>query len=70
MILLFQDINTPFLVTDNVQEFAEGDGAEFETVFVLTDFDTSDYSFLHRRDNRIVGPPVVFHCAAKEEVSL
>uniref|UniRef100_A0A8C7YTT8 Epithelial cell transforming 2 n=1 Tax=Oryzias sinensis TaxID=183150 RepID=A0A8C7YTT8_9TELE len=70
VILLFQDINTPFLVTDNVQEFAEGDGAEFETVFVLTDFDTSDYSFLHRRDNRIVGPPVVFHCAAKEEPML
>ncbi|XP_078801611.1 protein ECT2 isoform X7 [Oryzias latipes] len=68
--IVSMDINTPFLVTDNVQEFAEGDGAEFETVFVLTDFDTSDYSFLHRRDNRIVGPPVVFHCAAKEEPML
>uniref|UniRef100_A0A8C7YVW9 Epithelial cell transforming 2 n=1 Tax=Oryzias sinensis TaxID=183150 RepID=A0A8C7YVW9_9TELE len=68
--IVTMDINTPFLVTDNVQEFAEGDGAEFETVFVLTDFDTSDYSFLHRRDNRIVGPPVVFHCAAKEEPML
>ncbi|XP_078801612.1 protein ECT2 isoform X8 [Oryzias latipes] len=70
LVKTLQDINTPFLVTDNVQEFAEGDGAEFETVFVLTDFDTSDYSFLHRRDNRIVGPPVVFHCAAKEEPML
>uniref|UniRef100_A0A3P9J279 Epithelial cell transforming 2 n=1 Tax=Oryzias latipes TaxID=8090 RepID=A0A3P9J279_ORYLA len=68
--IVTMDINTPFLVTDNVQEFAEGDGAEFETVFVLTDFDTSDYSFLHRRDNRIVGPPVVFHCAAKEELAV
>uniref|UniRef100_A0A3B3C892 Epithelial cell transforming 2 n=1 Tax=Oryzias melastigma TaxID=30732 RepID=A0A3B3C892_ORYME len=62
-----QDINTPFLVTENVREFADGDSAEFETVFVLMDFNSSDYSFLHRQDSRIVGPPVVLHCAAKEE---
>lgn len=55
-------------MTDHVQEFGD-EGTEFETVFVLTDFDSPDYSYLYKRDNRIVGPPVVLHCAAKEEVS-
>uniref|UniRef100_A0A8C4GLH4 Epithelial cell transforming 2 n=1 Tax=Dicentrarchus labrax TaxID=13489 RepID=A0A8C4GLH4_DICLA len=61
------DINTPCIITDNVQEFGDGENTDFETVFVLTDFDSPDYSYLYKRDNRIIGPPVVLHCAAKEE---
>uniref|UniRef100_A0A7N6A3V8 Epithelial cell transforming 2 n=1 Tax=Anabas testudineus TaxID=64144 RepID=A0A7N6A3V8_ANATE len=61
------DINTPFITTDNVQEFADGENTDFETVFVLADFDSSDYNYLYKHDNRIVGPPVVLYCAAKEE---
>uniref|UniRef100_A0A4W6FZ33 Epithelial cell transforming 2 n=1 Tax=Lates calcarifer TaxID=8187 RepID=A0A4W6FZ33_LATCA len=67
VILPFQDISTPCIMTDNVQEFGEEDNTDFETVFVLTDFDSPDYSFLYKRDNRIIGPPVVLYCAAKEE---
>uniref|UniRef100_A0A3P8UU34 Epithelial cell transforming 2 n=1 Tax=Cynoglossus semilaevis TaxID=244447 RepID=A0A3P8UU34_CYNSE len=62
-----QDINTPCMMTDNVREFGDEDNTEFETVFVLTDFDTPDYNYLYKRENRIVGPPVVLRCAAKEE---
>ncbi|XP_075997609.1 protein ECT2 isoform X2 [Genypterus blacodes] len=62
-----QDINTPCIITDSVQEFGDGENTDFETVFVLTDFDSPDYNYLYKRDNRIVGPPVVLHCAAKEE---
>lgn len=65
----FQDINTPCIVTNNIQEFQEAESTQFETVFVLTDFDSPDYSYLYKRDNRIVGPPVVLHCAVKKEVS-
>uniref|UniRef100_A0A7N6ADH7 Epithelial cell transforming 2 n=1 Tax=Anabas testudineus TaxID=64144 RepID=A0A7N6ADH7_ANATE len=65
--ILHQDINTPFITTDNVQEFADGENTDFETVFVLADFDSSDYNYLYKHDNRIVGPPVVLYCAAKEE---
>ncbi|XP_059197774.1 protein ECT2 isoform X1 [Centropristis striata] len=61
------DINTPCIMIDNVQEFEDGDNTDFETVFVLTDFDSHDYNYLYNRDSRIVGPPVVLHCAAKEE---
>ncbi|KAJ3600027.1 hypothetical protein NHX12_033979 [Muraenolepis orangiensis] len=62
------DINKPCITTDSVQEFADGENAEFESVFVLASFDTPDYSYLYKCDNRIVGPPVILHCAAKEEV--
>ncbi|XP_034737351.1 protein ECT2 isoform X4 [Etheostoma cragini] len=61
------DINIPCIMTDNIQEFGDGDSTNFETVFVLTDFDSSDYNYLYKHDNRIVGPPVVLHCAATEE---
>lgn len=52
-----------------MEELGDGENTDFETVFVLADFDSPDYSYLYKRDNRIIGPPVVLHCAAKEEVS-
>uniref|UniRef100_A0A673X1G8 Epithelial cell transforming 2 n=1 Tax=Salmo trutta TaxID=8032 RepID=A0A673X1G8_SALTR len=62
-----QDINVPCIKTDNVKEFGDGENTEFETVFVLTDFASPDYIYLYKHDNRIVGPPVVLHCAGREE---
>uniref|UniRef100_A0AAR2KIU6 Epithelial cell transforming 2 n=1 Tax=Pygocentrus nattereri TaxID=42514 RepID=A0AAR2KIU6_PYGNA len=61
------DINAPCIKTDNVKELGDGENAEFETVFVLKDFQSPDYSYLYKNDNRILGPPVVFHCAGKGE---
>ncbi|XP_040897147.1 protein ECT2 isoform X2 [Toxotes jaculatrix] len=67
LVKALQDINTPCIMTDNVQEFGDEENTDFETVFVLTNFDSPDYSYLYKRDNRIIGPPVVLRCAAKEE---
>ncbi|XP_054452245.1 protein ECT2 isoform X4 [Anoplopoma fimbria] len=67
LVKALQDINTPCILTDNVQEFGDGENTDFETVFILTDFDSPDYNYLYKHDNRIVGPPVVLHCAAKDE---
>ncbi|XP_071007570.1 protein ECT2-like isoform X1 [Oncorhynchus clarkii lewisi] len=61
------DINVPCIKTDNVKEFGDGENTEFETVFVLKDFASPDYIYLYKHDNRIVGPPVVLHCATREE---
>ena len=55
-------------MTDSVQEFADGENAEFESVYVLAGFDSADYSYRYKRDDRIIGPPVILHCAAKDEV--
>eukprot|EP00063_Salmo_salar_P097360 XP_014072195.1 PREDICTED: protein ECT2 isoform X2 [Salmo salar] len=67
LVKALQDINMPCIKTDNVKEFGDGENTEFETVFVLTDFASPDYSYLYKHDNRIVGPPVVLHCAGREE---
>ncbi|XP_008406051.1 protein ECT2 isoform X4 [Poecilia reticulata] len=65
--IVTMDINTPFIKTDNIQGFADRDNTDFETVFVLTDFSSPDYTYLYKHESRIVGPPVVLRCAAKEE---
>ncbi|CAB1331899.1 unnamed protein product [Coregonus sp. 'balchen'] len=65
--IINMDINVPCIKTDDVKEFGDGENTEFETVFVLTDFASPDYIYLYKHDNRIVGPPVVLHCARREE---
>ncbi|XP_043985756.1 protein ECT2 isoform X3 [Gambusia affinis] len=65
--IVTMDINTPFIKTDNVQEFADEDNTDCEMVFVLTDFSSPEYIYLYKHENRIIGPPVVLRCAAKEE---
>ncbi|XP_045063733.1 protein ECT2 isoform X4 [Coregonus clupeaformis] len=67
LVKALQDINVPCIKTDDVKEFGDGENTEFETVFVLTDFASPDYIYLYKHDNRIVGPPVVLHCARREE---
>ncbi|XP_077059146.1 protein ECT2 isoform X5 [Siphateles boraxobius] len=61
------DINTRCIKTDNVRDFGDGENCEFETVFVLKDFQAPEYSFLYKNDSRILGPPAVMHCASKGE---
>uniref|UniRef100_A0A3Q2CVT4 Epithelial cell transforming 2 n=1 Tax=Cyprinodon variegatus TaxID=28743 RepID=A0A3Q2CVT4_CYPVA len=60
-----EEIKAPVIKTDDVQGFE--DGTDYETVFVLPDFNSADYSYLYKQEQRIVGPPFVLHCAAKEE---
>ncbi|XP_051529378.1 protein ECT2 isoform X3 [Myxocyprinus asiaticus] len=62
-----QDINTPCIKTDNVRDFGDGENCEFETVFVLKDFQAPECSFLYKNDSRILGPSAVMYCASKGE---
>ncbi|MBN3277988.1 ECT2 protein, partial [Polyodon spathula] len=61
------EIKVPCIKTCNVEEFGDGENTEFETIFILADFGCPEYGYLYKKDNRILGPPVVLHCAAKEE---
>ncbi|XP_051967038.1 protein ECT2-like isoform X1 [Xyrauchen texanus] len=61
------EINTPCIKTDNVRDFGDGENCEFETVFVLKDFQAPEYSSLYKNDSRILGPPAVMYCASKGE---
>uniref|UniRef100_A0A8C9TWU8 Epithelial cell transforming 2 n=1 Tax=Scleropages formosus TaxID=113540 RepID=A0A8C9TWU8_SCLFO len=67
LMLMPRDINMPCIKTFNAKEFGDGESAEFETVFVLTDFKSPDYTHLYKNEQRIVGPPVVLHCAQRQE---
>uniref|UniRef100_A0A674N3V1 Epithelial cell transforming 2 n=1 Tax=Takifugu rubripes TaxID=31033 RepID=A0A674N3V1_TAKRU len=64
---VIRDISVPCMATDNVEEFGDAENTDFETVFVLAEFDCPQYQYLYKRDNRIVGPPVVLQCAMKDE---
>ncbi|XP_064195034.1 protein ECT2-like isoform X1 [Anguilla rostrata] len=53
------DVSVPCIKTEKAREVG--------TVFVLTDFGSPEYGYLYENDSRIVGPPVVLHCARTEE---
>ncbi|XP_051957143.1 protein ECT2 [Xyrauchen texanus] len=61
------DINTPCIKTDNVRDFGDGENCEFETIFILKDFQAPECSFLYKNDSRILGPSAVMYCSSKGE---
>lgn len=58
----------PYIKTDTIEELGDSDSPEFETIFVVSDFQAPIFSNLCRADCRVVGPPVVLHCAQRGEV--
>ncbi|XP_075426891.1 protein ECT2 isoform X9 [Ascaphus truei] len=61
------EIKVPCLKTDSVEEFGDADSPEFETVFVLSDFQHPSYRYLYKADCRVLGPPIILYCAQKGE---
>uniref|UniRef100_A0A8C5DFJ3 Epithelial cell transforming 2 n=1 Tax=Gouania willdenowi TaxID=441366 RepID=A0A8C5DFJ3_GOUWI len=55
------------ILSEQTSMYRYGENANFESVFVLSDFDSAAYSYLYKRENRVVGPPVVLYCATKGE---
>ncbi|XP_010213425.1 PREDICTED: protein ECT2 isoform X1 [Tinamus guttatus] len=62
-----EEIKMPYIKMDSIEELGDSDSPEFETVFVVADFQDSVFSNLYKADCRVVGPPVVLHCAQKGE---
>ncbi|XP_035413241.1 protein ECT2 isoform X1 [Cygnus atratus] len=65
--IIHMEIKVPYIKTDTIEELGDSDSPEFETVFVVTDFQDSIFNSLCKADCRVVGPPVVLHCARKGE---
>ncbi|KAE8603915.1 hypothetical protein XENTR_v10014504 [Xenopus tropicalis] len=61
------EIKVPCIKTDSVEEFVEADTPEFESVFVISDFQKPAYRFLYKADCRVLGPPIIIYCAQKGE---
>lgn len=64
-----KEIKVPFVKMESLEELEDLDSPEFENVFVVTDFQDSVFTDLHKTDCRIIGPPVILSCAQKGEVS-
>uniref|UniRef100_A0A8C3UE18 Epithelial cell transforming 2 n=1 Tax=Catharus ustulatus TaxID=91951 RepID=A0A8C3UE18_CATUS len=62
-----EGIKMPYVKTDTIEELGDSDSPEFETIFVVSDFQAPIFSNLCKADCRIIGPPVVLHCAQKGE---
>ncbi|XP_048397916.1 protein ECT2 isoform X2 [Stegostoma tigrinum] len=60
------EIKLPFVKLDSVQDF-DNENVELETIFVLEEFEGQPYETLHKRNARILGPPVVLQYARKRE---
>lgn len=66
--LCLKEIKTPYIKTDSIEELGDSDSPEFETIFVVSDFQAPVFSNLCKADCRVIGPPVLLHCAQKGEV--
>ncbi|MEE6501406.1 hypothetical protein FKM82_004161 [Ascaphus truei] len=67
LVKALEEIKVPCLKTDSVEEFGDADSPEFETVFVLSDFQHPSYRYLYKADCRVLGPPIILYCAQKGE---
>ncbi|XP_018120008.1 epithelial cell transforming 2 S homeolog isoform X3 [Xenopus laevis] len=67
LIKALEEIKVPCIKTDSVEEFVEADTPEFESVFVISDFQKPAYRFLYKADCRVLGPPIILYCAQKGE---
>ncbi|NXA51463.1 ECT2 protein, partial [Nothocercus julius] len=65
--IIHMEIKMPYIKMDSIEELGDSDSPEFETVFVVADFQDSVFNNLYKADCRVVGPPVVLHCARKGE---
>ncbi|NWX81741.1 ECT2 protein, partial [Nothoprocta ornata] len=65
--IIHMEIKMPYMKMDSIEELGDSDSPEFETVFVVADFQDSMFNNLYKADCRVVGPPVVLHCARKGE---
>ncbi|XP_038273037.1 protein ECT2 isoform X2 [Dermochelys coriacea] len=62
-----EEIKVPYIKMESVEEFGDSESPEFETVFIVADFQDSILENLYKFDCRVLGPPIVLHCAQKGE---
>ncbi|NXO64973.1 ECT2 protein, partial [Phainopepla nitens] len=65
--IIHMEIKMPYIKTDTIEELGDSDSPEFETIFVVSDFQAPIFSNLCKADCRVIGPPVVLHCAHRGE---
>ncbi|XP_026524162.1 protein ECT2 [Notechis scutatus] len=67
LITALEDIKVPYIKMESMKTCDDSESLEVEAVFVITDFEEPIFRNLNKADCRILGPPVVFHCAKQGE---
>ncbi|XP_061493326.1 protein ECT2 isoform X3 [Rhineura floridana] len=62
-----EEIKVPYIKTESVDEYKDSESPEFETIFVISDFQDPIFNTLYKADCRVLGPPIVLRCARKDE---
>nr|XP_006134693.1 protein ECT2 isoform X3 [Pelodiscus sinensis] len=65
--IIHMEIKVPYIKMESIEEFGDSESPEFETVFIVADFQNSLLDNLYKFDGRVLGPPIVLHCAQKGE---
>ncbi|EMP38410.1 Protein ECT2 [Chelonia mydas] len=68
--IIHMEIKVPYIKMESVEEFGDSESAEFETVFIVADFQDTILENLYKFDCRVLGPPIVLHCAQKGELAV
>lgn len=50
--------------------FEHMNDADYDTIFIVDNFDGDIYNRLHKEGCRILGPPVIIRCSQNNEVSM
>uniref|UniRef100_A0A8C5SUM0 Epithelial cell transforming 2 n=1 Tax=Laticauda laticaudata TaxID=8630 RepID=A0A8C5SUM0_LATLA len=67
LITALEDIKVPYIKMESMKTSDDSESLEVEAVFVISDFEEPIFSNLNKADCRILGPPVIFHCAKQGE---
>ncbi|NWR70179.1 ECT2 protein, partial [Centropus unirufus] len=65
--VIHMEIKVPHIKVDTIEELGDADSPEFETIFIISDFQDSIFNNLCKADCRVMGPPAVLRCAQKGE---
>ncbi|NXX89000.1 ECT2 protein, partial [Centropus bengalensis] len=65
--VIHMEIKVPHIKVDTIEELGDADSPEFETIFIISDFQDPIFNNLCKADCRVMGPPAVLRCAQKGE---
>ena len=65
---MFQGLDITFVTSNDGHEYLDQDDSCYETVFIISDFESNIFNELKQARIRILGPPVIAAVALSNEV--
>lgn len=67
LFFIFQELKITFVNSEDGLDCVQ-DASEWDTAFVLENFEGHVFHKLHKAETWIVGPPIIFQCAIDKKV--